>query len=276
MKREFAPRDKYPVYYDEIDKLMVNSQILNGGSMRINTHTTLWDKENIKAQLLELCGEEDGYYLLNGKLAHAVIPSLLKRLAEMEKRFEYYKETCKNEGRKMPETMPTDMLTDFYKIKARITVAEEEENMLRKQLQKFENKEIAKDDSRVLEYGLQCVATFHGTRAEDPRLMNVIKEIDGQTVKQTKDGYLVIDDSRSPYTGMLVSDYRKLAEQWREQVRQKEANAFKLLCESYKEQGLRIPAGASVTGISPVPRSELPEFPKWAKKYSMDGSNYQQ
>jgi hypothetical protein len=66
---------------------------------------------------------------------------------------------------------------------------------------------------------------------------------------------------------MLVSDYRRLAKEWQEQRRKAEDEAFKLLQEQYREQGLPAPK-PPVKSPSRVSKSSFPKWPEWAtKKY---------
>ncbi len=263
MKRTFLPINKYPFYNDLVDRYMQQSEILNGGSMQIGVHSTIWDKEAILGHIAQIEGDEKGLYLRNGEKHMAYKPFVQMKLDQLESDFEEFKRSRRNQGHEIPEVMTPKMLEQYYTYKARMTVIEEELAELNKRLKSYTSEEQKEDDSMLLKYGLQEVSKCHGLNAEDPSLIDVLKIIDGQKVEMTEDNVLIINDSRSPYSGMLVSDYRKLCKQWKNEVKQIQLDEFVKIQDRCRAEGLPIPK-IPIRALRKVSKGSLPKWPEWA------------
>ena len=251
MKRDFLPIKDYPVYNDAVDRFMRNSKIFNSGSEQVQR--TFWDRSTIESKLYEI--------------ENSILPASEQNVKDIEEKFVENNRKRLRTGHEEYSTMPEPMLTDYYFLRAQLTVLRGEAEELQKWLKVYTDHDKEVEDSKVLEYGLRGHGVFHGTRATDPNLVDVLKEIDGQVCELTEDEVLIIRDDRSPYNGMLVSDYRRLAKEWQEQRRKAEDEAFKLLQEQYREQGLPAPK-PPVKSPSRVSKSSFPKWPEWAtKKY---------
>jgi hypothetical protein len=253
MKREFLPIKDYPVYNDAVDHYMSESKVFNSASEQIRR--TFWDRSSIASKLYELESSR--------------IPSAEEKVKTIEDSFKDYKRKRIRTGHEEPSTMPEPILTDYYRARAQLTVLRGEAEELHKWLKEYADHDQSIEDSKVLAYGLQGVGRCHGTRASNPNLVDVLKEIDGQKCELSPEGVLYISDSRSCYNLMYVESYRRLCGEWHEQRRKAEEQNYKLLVEQYREQGLPAPRPA-VKAPSKVAKSSLPKWPEWAKRYTTE------
>lgn len=251
MKRQFLPIASYPAYNEAVDLYMRNSKVYNSGSEQVQR--TFWDRSSIESKIFEI--------------ENNLIPAVEQKVKDIENSFDDYKQKRIRTGHEEPTSMKPDMLREWYKTIARLTVYRGEVEELRKWLKEYSDHDQMIEDSKVLAYGLRGYGVFHGTRASNPTLVDVLKEIDGQRCELTDDEVLIIRDDRSPYNGMLVSDYRRLSREWLQERSKAEEQAFKLLQEQYEEQGLPVPKSPA-KAPSRVNKSSLPKWPEWAtKKY---------
>jgi hypothetical protein len=152
MKRRYT-RKENPQYNSLVDKLMVLSDILNGGRERVpNAFTQFWDRNLCSSTLLELEGEADGKYMKKGVLTTAIKPYVESQLRELDEKFEQYRRDCLRQGFPLPDVMPSDMLQTRNQLEARITVTDMEINELKRRLAEF-----AKPEARPL------IAMFYST-----------------------------------------------------------------------------------------------------------------
>lgn len=268
MKRTHLPIADFPVYNNAVDLYLVQSDILNGGSMNIGLHSIIMTKGNMEGLLIEIVGDKDGNFRRDNEYQRAAIPFIKSKIRELEKRFVAYQSAQLKEGYEEPEVMPQRMLDEYYTLQARLTVLLAEAEELTKRLQLYKDAEQKEDDSKVLQYGLRGWATFH----TDPRLLNILQYIDGQRITQTEEGLLIINDPRSPYSGMAVADYRALCKVFFEQQRQKERDKLKLVQGQCRAEGKPVPNHLGAHGMTKVSRESLPKFPasvkNWLKKES--------
>jgi len=250
MKREFLPVKDYPAYNQAVDIYMRNSKVYNSGSEQVQR--TFWDRSTIESKLFEL--------------ENNLIPASEQKVKDIEEKFAENNRKRLRTGHEEYSTMPEPMLTDYYRERAQITVSKGEVEELQKWLQVYTDHDQMVEDAKVLQYGLRGHGVFHGTRASNPALAETLKTIDNQFCELTEEGLLIIKDDRSPYNGMLVSDYRKLCKIWQEDRRKAEEQNYKLLVEQYREQGLSAPK-PPVKAPTKVNKSSLPKWPQWAKKY---------
>jgi hypothetical protein len=119
----------------------------------------------------------------------------------------------------------------------------------------------------VLSRGLLCSCHVHGL-SDHPNMLGILKDIDSQRVKKLADGTLIIDDIRSPYDGMAISDYRKLSEEWCSAQKMKAKHMLYAEQEKARALGLPLPQmRMSGLGTKRIDKSQLPKWPEWAKNY---------
>lgn len=256
MKRDFLPIRDYPVYNSFVDRFMQNSKIFNSGSEQVQR--TFWDRSTIESKLYEI--------------ENNLIPASEQKVKDIEEKFAENNRKRIRAGQDLLLTFPEPWLTGYYRARAQLTTLRGESEILQNWLKVYTDHDKEVEDSKVLEYGLRGHGVFHGTRASNPNLVDVLKEIDGQRCELTDDEVLIIRDIRSPYNGMLVSDYRKLCKIYQEERRKAEEQAFKLLQEQFAEQGLPAPK-PPVKAPSRVNKANLPKWPEWAKRYVSESEN---
>lgn len=269
MKRKYLPIEKYPVYNGWVNKLQLESSILNGGSEKmISAYSTLWDKYNLEAELRVIVGDTDGFHTKeNGTKSISHIPFVQMRLKEINQAFKIYQRERQNKGYEKPTQMPKNLQDQFYEFEARFTVLHTEKETIETKLKQMKEAVQKTDDSKVLENGLKCGFHNHGLNAADPEMMNTMKEIDGQMVNQLRDGTLYIDDSRSPYDGLSVPDYRKLAKIWHSDRLKADTEMLAKMQIEAKENGLPRPAETGRNWCASVSLKSLPPFPDWATNH---------
>ena len=188
---------KFAAYHNQIDRLMQQSQILNGGGM-INSTSRIWDKTGITTELLILKGNANGEFNKHNNLCPSNIKICKSELFEIEQKFISYCERLKREGKRAPDSMPQNILDEKLKILGRLFVYESEMAALEEKLKPFLIEEKTISDRNVLQRGPIGSSTLSGGR---------VSMIDGQKVALSQDGEPMIMDERSPYNGMKTGDY---------------------------------------------------------------------
>jgi len=251
------------IYIETLKVERNNSTILNPAS-RTGMNAFFFDGGYIKGLILELEGsqgpevkeKEKGKYFSGNTWRIAVIPYLEEELKKIEKRFEEYKKERVRQGYEAPEKMPPEMEAEYLKLSARLSVKKEELKYLKEELKKLQKPKDNTENKNVLKFGLRCSGQLQG---------GILKMIDGQNCDFV-DGVLCIVDHRSPYNGMAVSDYRKLAAKWRVEKHEEEIKKLVRLQKEARERGEPVPLTLPV-GVEEVPKEELPEWPEWAENH---------
>jgi hypothetical protein len=252
MKRIFLPIAQYPVYNDAVDRFMMDSNILNGGSDRVTVHSTYWDRKNIEYHLQEREGDDQGKFIYNGVKSTALIPFIEIKIKAIEDSYEKYKHDRIRSGYAEPTEMPIGILNELYLAKARLTVLFMEAEFLHKQLKEYKDKEEVDSDAMVLKYGLRC----HGKLRD-----GILVLIDGQKVEDI-DGVMTICDSRSPYDQLPVPSYRALAKKWQEDRKVADKERLMQMQAKCKAEGLNIPKQLPVSSMRRVNPSTFPSWPE--------------
>ncbi len=259
--RKFLPIRDFPLYNDEVDRLIMGSSILNNDPGNISVHSTLWDRKNLAYYLAEKVGNEDGFVTLNGKRQLAMIPFVKGQLEQLEQTFAQYKKERINQGFKAVDLMPAHMLEEFYTLNARLTVLEMEADFLQKRLAEYKEVEDVESDSQVLKYGLRAFSKLKD---------GVIVLMDGQKCSETPEGIMIINDSRSRYSGMSVADYRDLCKIWlasrkaadRERLLQMQAEAIK--------NGEKPPQELPISSMHRANPVTFPAWPEGVRNYLIE------
>ncbi len=185
-----------PAYFCRYNVRKEQSPVLNPTKYSLNwTALSLSDENGLRRGLeeYERRGNPDAASDYYGKIQIAEMAAEKK-----EEEFERFKQQKVNLGYRPPTEMPSDMRERYEEALAELDVVKEEACKIKSALLKWGKKKQEDSDRQVLYYG----PIGHGKG--DP-----LREIDGQTVKQNKNGILNIDDHRSPYNKMRVVDYRE-------------------------------------------------------------------
>jgi hypothetical protein len=256
-RKEYLPikEPKYRVYHQSYDRHRLDSPILNGGNSKPGLHTVFWDKKNLE-------GEAE-------RIKEVTIPDIEKEIKYVIHQFKAHQQGRVNNGYEKPLEMPINMFEAKLRWEAALDVKIEELAEIEKKLANYTDQVVNESDELVLKFGLQGSGRFWGTRCEHIELMNVLKEIDGQECRLNKKGFLVIRDTRSPYNGMAVSDYRKLCAEWAQHAIEAENEKLQQLQKVAKDKGQPLPTQLPMNGVlKQVNRVNLPPVPKWAKIYT--------
>lgn len=202
MKRNYLPKGKdkrYDVYHDTIDRLMQQSQILNGGNMQPNICTIFFTKENIQALLYLMQGNDDGLCGPGLDAGAAKIPFVQMRLKEIEEQFKNYWKQQVLQGRSTPKEMPQNLLNEKLQFEAQLFVLNTEVAELNRRLKTFADSEYQKNVIKILNSKPEGRSVVQNGR---------IISVDYMPVKLNPDGILYIDCEQAPkYDGYSPSDY---------------------------------------------------------------------
>jgi hypothetical protein len=200
---------------------------------------------------------DSGKFIKGSEVVLARIPTEKAKLSEIAMRFENFKVNRVNQGFEEPKVYPKELLSEFYEVNARLDVYCGELEELKKHRNEFEDEVEQESTEDVLKWGLRGFSKLrHG----------VIEKIDGQRCSITDEGVVIIDDPRSPYDHMAVSDYRKLAKQWlTDRVDADRKKLLRLQSEA-KAKGEQIPQ-AHPKSMTRISINNLPKWPDWAKSY---------
>jgi hypothetical protein len=231
--RVFLPIKSYPAYNNTLDHLIMNSSILNNDANDIHSvHSTMWNRSSLEYYLAQRIGDEDGFIVLNGRKELASMPFVKGQLDQLDKNFAQFKADKVKAGFKVPDLMPAHLMEEYYTLHARLTCLQMEAENLQKRLSEFKDAEDEESDSMLLKYGLQARGKLHD---------GILVLIDGQKCEQTREGIIIINDPRSPYTGMAVEDYRELCKTFQASRKENEKNRLRQLQREAKEKGNNIP-----------------------------------
>jgi hypothetical protein len=191
----------HKTYDDCFDRFRLDSQILNSGSAAPGDIFKIidWSKDSLKSLLLELKGNEEGYFYKPDSQIHqlASIPAIENKLTEIDEEFKRYQQMKVNEGHALPEQMPLELMEQKLKAEAKLDVYSEELEQIQKMLEKCDKKEQEASNKNFLNRKrLGCGKLRCG----------ILISVDGQHVSTLND-VLIIDDDKSPYDGMATSDY---------------------------------------------------------------------
>lgn len=208
-KRRYKPiKEEHRVYHKSFDRYRLESRILNSGNEIPNQYSIINDHDYLQGLLLELKGNEKGEWFnsTDRRWCKALLPTVEEQLKQISTDFKNYKQQKVNEGFSKPDKMPTELYEKQLKTEARLDVLKEEIEEVERRLKTFDKQRHKVDDKKVLRDGPVGVAKLRD---------GVLAEISGQRVSLNKNSALIIDDTNSPYDGMLVADYRKhVSEPW--------------------------------------------------------------
>lgn len=243
-------RGTYEAYDDVFDRLSVNSQILNSGSMsRPGPSMIFLDKRGIETEIYALIGNENGEIITGRDRQRAVIPALEARIADVDRRHRKMNEDRKMKGKTaLALDEVSELLNEKLELTAKLDVRKSEVEDLRERLEKFQNHEIETKGKEMFQYGLRLAIRYKD---------GFPSEVDGCPL-------INIDDvtclAEGLYKGLSLADYRKMAVQWMAERKKREDLRFKEQVEKAKSEGLPMPR-RKVSSIKTVDKSSLPAFP---------------
>lgn len=247
-RKEYMPIENgQKHYHDHYDLRRVKSWILNAGvrSYQAENAWKLQTKESAQSVLRELTGDSEEI----GKIGE-----IEKKLSTIEQDFEIYCKKQENNGYERPTKMPDYMEEKKLELEAAYDVMQEEKAYLKKQIAKFDDQESNnRINHLMLVRGLRAVGNIDAPIG--------IAMIDGQLLGLAEDGIKVIADKDSPYYGMDLKDYRRMAKEWQEERKKQLGKERIKINEARKAKGLT-PISVSISRN--VSKSELPKFPDWA------------
>jgi hypothetical protein len=253
---------EFKIYNDFVDRFLIESNILNSGTEKINAYSTLWDKPAIESAIRELEGEHDGLYRANDfkDPIPAQITHANDKLWEVNDQFKEYCERKEKQGYNTPTEWPEGMLKERLRWEAHLTVYLRELEFLKAELAKREDaEEEVKVNNDMLAFGTLGVGQIFN---------NDLVLIDGQKVERIgKDNILVITEPTSIYYGMRISDYRVMSEKWCAERHAKRKELQKKFNQEYAQTGhsnIKVPDGL---GIKKVSKTNLPKWPSNVPNY---------
>jgi len=252
----------HSAYDDVFDQTRIISDILNSGNKPPDAYTTLWDMKNMECVVLELEGSPadegkllKGEYFRNKSKMLAVIPSLRLQLIAVDEKFASLQKQRADEGFEPMEQMPVELEYEKLRDEARLDVRTEELEFIKQRIESYVEVEDTALTDMILAYGLKQRGKLEG---------GILVMIDGQRVTRTVEGILIINEPKSKYHGMAVSDYRQLANKWKAALR----DVYYLKQKQYEKD---IADGKLVTmpviSTNKVDRSSLPGWPADVKNY---------
>ena len=200
------PAGQYKEYDREYLWQRADSNILNAGNRSIYDLGQYDNLPAIDALLFEYLGDDQGEVTdrTSGKTKLAIIPSIYQKLAETDARISKHRKKRVEDG--FPAKTPRSLQDEKLRIEAYLDVCGAEVEWLEKKKKEIESKRDEETRARVLKYGPICSQSGSPAKEIDGQKVSLM-DISGNTVP-------VIDDNRSPYDGMKLSDYRKMASDW--------------------------------------------------------------
>ncbi len=223
--------------YDQALQLEINTSFILNEKKTSLHNPPLNSEEDYKALLYQLEGDQEGRYVNErGYEGDGLIRAAQRKITDIESDYQQYRTKMRLQGYPVPKEMKVDMKTEYLKWQAKEDARKMEVTLLKEALSKIEVKKEENRYDTMFKYGL---------RGESGKDRTPIEEIDGQRCEVRGEHPYIVDDL-SPFNGMRVLDYRKMAKQWREQF-YKDKDAF------------------AVT--KPVPKDHIPkEWPDYALK----------
>lgn len=226
--------DEHPVYVTLSQKLRETSYFLSPSNYKFN-------EEALRAANLP------GLRALMDE-GEAKIKKYLELMTEVAQVFNHRRDQARKEGLKIPDSLPEDLAVTDAKIRARLDIAQEELQVIRRLLADKENLEIKEIEDKCLIYGPMGTKKLSG---------GVAVHVDFQPTKFDEDGVLVIDCPKSPYNGMSVESYvERVVRPFRA------AQAAKIKAYYDMDERNRKKAKQPPTGVVLIPWADLPPRPE--------------
>jgi len=252
--------DVYDKEYLQLRQIspVINPQNISAQNFKYSGLIPITNKWQAKQILLMLEGDENGKCegSMQGQRIKARKQTVTLRLKQATKAIADYKQKRINEGFDVPtaDEIPQPLMNDLHKFEAQWDVVVAEIDGCKQLLKKFEEEEKVEHSREVLKRGL---------RGNYKKKDGILSVIDGQRVSVINK-ILVIDDKFSPYDGMKVVDYRRLAKEWRKKREDANKEAQKVRDEEARKYG-HVSTPLPYSRLSAVKHSSLPAWPEWAE-----------
>ncbi|GAA5521775.1 hypothetical protein Asal01_01720 [Fodinibius salicampi] len=264
----------FPAYDTEYQRLEKRSDILKGSI------------KNLKPNLIQLEGNDDGRYKQGGSWKTALIPLAKENLKEVYRDFKIWQkqQVRSGEALKPPKEWPDELLKERLKVEARLDVRRAEKFTVEKAIEQNKREEKRKrgqlKKQRLLPHGPL------GKGVNPKKGFKEGTEVDGQVVKYSKSDVPYIDEPDSPYHQMPIFHYKKMVIQWRKEVgidkqpfdlnglREKRDEIHRKRCKEATAQGKEPPTKKLI--VTPgkiakwidrleITKADWPEWPEGAK-----------
>ncbi len=253
MKRKTrkAPKDgkprysanEHPLYHITYNRLKQNSVFLSE-SIRSNSFhdsNVLHGIGECKGSLIELTGNDKGYYLKEENWYEALIPSALKALRKVKAEFKRWQDGQVRSGLAIirPKEYPKDLLEKRLKAEALLDIRYAEKKAVVDRLKELQERKQKAVEKNILPFGPQ---------GHLPKAGQTITNVDGQNVSYSEEGIPFINEPSSPYHGMPIFHYRQMCKDWKrkmglmpDQLREKAQQIFLEKKELAKAEGTAPP-----------------------------------
>ncbi|MFP8489277.1 hypothetical protein ACKGJO_09240 [Gracilimonas sp. Q87] len=270
------PFGKHPAYDQAFEKAKNKSPIFNENARNLYNTDPI---NNPEAGIYELKGMpgKDGHYKVGTDWKLAAIPYYKSELAQLNERFKAWQRKQVENGQLLtPSEEWPDMLLDLkLKNQAILDVRKLEVKELEATIAKQEKAAQKKRKLKMLEHGPLTTGVPSSLTEEERKKWS---EIDGQEISRNDDGIPFISSEDSPYYGMPLYHYFKMAKAWIKQMgldndslfkerdklfeeAQKNAVLKKLVLPS-KKMGIKALKQQKLTKIS---EKDFPDWPEDAK-----------
>lgn len=262
----------FPAYDKEYRRLANRSNILSDPDRRdLKNAFAGTGIGECKRDLIQLVGNDDGFYKEEGTAFKALIPAAKNNLQDVHKDFKRWQKQQVREGHALtpPEEWPEALRTERLKAEARLDVRRAEKHVLEERIKELKKRQGKAKQREILPNG--PMGRGLGSRNSHDRR---IQSTDGQRVS-FKDGEIpYIDEEDSPYHLMPLATYRQMSKAWKKKHRirrmdiVRRSNAF---AEKLDEKGLEKPPmwtskkfEAMIKGEAKYKgQDEWPDFEEW-------------
>jgi len=254
-----------PTYDHWYDRAMKGSVLFNDtGSIKYGFAQDQNSPAKVKSLLAQWEGDgrnpdrPDHYYVpgRDGGYKPSILANYKQKLEDLKAQWNIRNAEREKKGQELLAAEPKDIKAKRVYYEAIYDVACAEAAYLKKRLKELEESK-REEKKRYMFRG--------GLRQSSLQRKGVLESIDGQTVgtAPTDKRVLIIDDPDSPYDGMAVKDYRRMADIWLDDFQQKRQS------EREREEREGIPQPQS-QARGPVRNDELPAWPDGVKNYKED------
>lgn len=276
---------QHPEYDSTYRNQLERSRILNADarSRDITRSGIMVDEPATKRTLVGIVGSDkpghEGtvYNPQSGQWVPALMPLAQIELKEIWKEWVQWRKDQVTFGYsiELPTEWPKHLMTKRLRAEALVDVKQKEIIALNTALAKYQARQEKERIDGVLRFGPELRGWSDGA-LQKYQLGIADLVVDGQKVKFTNSGVPFIDEPSSPYNGMAIADYRKVAGIWRKKVVQM-ADDIKARKKAEKEASgsksaipmiMKSPRGFFRTR-KPDP-ADFPSWPEGAKKIQTD------
>jgi hypothetical protein len=202
--------------------------------------------------LRTLQGNKQGKYQTSRGEQVSKVQKLKNKIEAVMQQFNQRNKRRVVEGSPPMQELPEDLQEQRLMLEAKLDVALEEVDAVKKQLKSFEEQTEEVADDQMLKYGPQGHVTLQG---------GIPAEVDGQKANVNENGIPVIEDKRSPYDGLTVMAYKALVVQpWlesRNQINREKQQEY----EAAIEAGENAKPPRRLKPNASIPKDQWPERP---------------